>query len=303
MYNNYLPLPASVKQALADHAQWLGIIGDGAPTQSPARFSAVSPMQRFHMKNADLRHAWLAGAVCDGIDWYGANLDKVVAQGVYAGGADLWSASARWGVWDGAYLHQARMTDASFEGSSLRGARLDCAIAVRAVFLRSNLSGASMREADFKDADLQFADLRRADLTGSNLTDANMFGADVRGALIPRAHLGKNKSFILTERIEDDQHLVALQGSGLYFGRPVVEIDYPKRKTQQLQILTPGRTQHLTPRGIRILEKTLATVCMKRSRLEPWDNPGTQRMSELFASEGLRKKFLDGSLRREDIVQ
>jgi hypothetical protein len=79
----------------------------------------------------------------------------------------------------GAFLHDARLSDAQFRHSNLA---------------RAHLPGAQLQNADLKDVDLREANLQRARLTGANLReaylqDADLRGADLRDANLQAAHL------------------------------------------------------------------------------------------------------------------
>jgi Pentapeptide repeats (8 copies) len=74
----------------------------------------------------------------------------------------------------GAFLHNARLSNAQFRHSNLA---------------RAHLPGAQLENADLEDVDLRQANLQRVRLTGANLHEAHLQDADLRGADLRGANL------------------------------------------------------------------------------------------------------------------
>ena len=79
-------------------------------------------------------------------------------------------------------LSDARIHNSDQSESDLSHARLDRMVGGDSLFIRTNFSGASLREANLIDANLAKADLR-----GADLTRANLFRADVSQVLFDPA--------------------------------------------------------------------------------------------------------------------
>lgn len=85
-------------------------------------------------------------------------------------------------------LRGANLCDANLNGVNLRHADLRRANLCNANLFSADLSGANLREAD-----LCKARLNGADLSGANLCDANLVSADLSGADLRRAYLCNSK--------------------------------------------------------------------------------------------------------------
>lgn len=79
----------------------------------------------------------------------------------------------------GADFTQARLDGCDFSACDLRGARLERMAAGESLFVRADLSGASLRGANLIDANLS-----KSNLLGADLAQANLFRADVSQALL-----------------------------------------------------------------------------------------------------------------------
>lgn len=91
-------------------------------------------------------------------------------------------------------LNGAMLRETTFQRSDLTGASLTDADAYRAKFLsarldRARLDGARLIEADLTRADLSGASLKGADLRNAKLVGATMTGADLTGARLEGADL------------------------------------------------------------------------------------------------------------------
>lgn len=122
---------------LAEHARWLA----KAECSRRADLSGVELVNQsltgLDFRKADMRYAYMPGAVTLFSDFSGADLTG--------------------GVMYGADLSKAR-----FKGAKLTGA---------------NLANADLSRADLRDADLSGADLSGANLSGAGLSGANLTGA------------------------------------------------------------------------------------------------------------------------------
>jgi uncharacterized protein YjbI with pentapeptide repeats len=81
------------------------------------------------------------------------------------------------------------LMDPGYGGADLSGAIFDGAKCVQTYFNRTNLAGASFKEADCREADFTNADLRNADFTGADLRGAKMDNANTEGAVFTNARL------------------------------------------------------------------------------------------------------------------
>jgi hypothetical protein len=94
----------------------------------------------------------------------------------------------------GAFLHDARLSDAELRHTNLaraqmRQVHLEHCDLTDADLRRANMRDAHLTGADLEGAHLQRADLRGADLREADLKDANLNQADLRGATLHRARL------------------------------------------------------------------------------------------------------------------
>lgn len=105
-------------------------------------------------------------------------LGTSLAQALF-GGAALKQSSLRGVDLSRADLSGVRLDACDFSECGLQGARFDRAIGGESLFVRADLTGASLRDANLIDANLSKAVLSFADLSG-----ANLFRADVSQALI-----------------------------------------------------------------------------------------------------------------------
>ncbi len=86
-------------------------------------------------------------------------------------------------------LSGARLRDASFIRTDLSGSKLVEADSTRAKFINATLNGTVFDNAKLYEADLTKADLTEASLNGADLRLARLFRANLRGADLTGARL------------------------------------------------------------------------------------------------------------------
>ncbi|WP_020592573.1 pentapeptide repeat-containing protein [Kiloniella laminariae] len=91
--------------------------------------------------------------------------------------------------YDEVNLTGARLRDASFLRSSLKGADLTAISAFRVKFISTELQSAVFHSASLPEADFTKANLTAVDFTNANLKRARLFRANLRGANLTNAQL------------------------------------------------------------------------------------------------------------------
>lgn len=131
----------------------------------------------FDLSKKDFSEADLHGATLTDATLLGTRLDRANLEEANLYGADLTDAWLEEATLSGADLQHAMMTRAHLknavigEGADGKG---------------TNLSHATLVDADLRGACLAFADLRYAVLGGTDLAGAVLTGADLRGAVLER---------------------------------------------------------------------------------------------------------------------
>jgi len=133
------------------------------------------------LTHADLKKAWLLGALYDDSTKWPARFD-FINSGAFGPKANLRP-----------HLRQIRdylSTNMKkyLKGADLREIELSNAGMRRVDLEGANLSGAKLKGADLWWANLNNANLRGADLTGAKLWGADLTGADLNGAILTGAH-------------------------------------------------------------------------------------------------------------------
>jgi uncharacterized protein YjbI with pentapeptide repeats len=147
-----------------------------------------------NLTGARLFGTTLSGAVARDAILNRANLDVAVLRGTDLTGASLRDASMYATIMIGADLTGADASNARVI-AVLSDAKLPRARLVNAHMgadpgnqpmglMRTDLTGADLREADLTGADLRKTNLTRADLTGANVSGADVRGADLTGTIL-----------------------------------------------------------------------------------------------------------------------
>jgi uncharacterized protein YjbI with pentapeptide repeats len=127
----------------------------------------------------------------------GGNGGRIEAlQELNADGCPLVGVDASGAFLQRVYLQRARLLRSDFSGADMRDsnfafADFSDAQLSSANFRQSNLRGAGLQRADLEDADLAGADLSDADLTGATLGTADLSDADFSGAALDQADLSE----------------------------------------------------------------------------------------------------------------
>jgi uncharacterized protein YjbI with pentapeptide repeats len=100
--------------------------------------------------------------------------------------AHLWNAD-----FQGAYLAEADLRGADLAQANMKFAILDGALASKANFDRANLDGADLARADLRQASLPYVSLANATLADARLDNASFYGANLAGATLTRASVQK----------------------------------------------------------------------------------------------------------------
>jgi uncharacterized protein YjbI with pentapeptide repeats len=116
----------------------------------------------------------------------GAKFRYAQAYGAFLANAHLWRAD-----FEGAFLSDADLRGADLGQSSFRFALMDGARMNRANLDGATLNEADLRRADLRDANLSHAWLLRAILVDAQLEGASLYGARLTQATLTRANLGK----------------------------------------------------------------------------------------------------------------
>jgi uncharacterized protein YjbI with pentapeptide repeats len=126
----------------------------------------LSQVRGAHLKNSNFRYAQ--------------------AYGAFLAQADLWQAD-----FQGAFLPAADLRGANLAQSHLRFAILDQARMTHANLDRANLEGANLRRADLREANLSYGLLANTFLTDARMDGATLYGAQLTSTTAVRANLEK----------------------------------------------------------------------------------------------------------------
>lgn len=107
--------------------------------------------------------------------------------------AQLSGQDLRNGIFKGAYLALADLTEADLSGADLRKVNLRDASLLRTIVRGADFTGANLTEANLSGADLSGADLSGADLSDASLSEADLNFADFSGTNLTRANLSGAK--------------------------------------------------------------------------------------------------------------
>jgi uncharacterized protein YjbI with pentapeptide repeats len=141
-----------------------------------------------NLSGANLNLAWIMRA-----KFVKANLSRASLKGlVVSSGLEISLAEAP--TFTGADFSeasiQARLSRFDLRGANFSNARMGADMRNQSMgLMRTDLSGASLEEANFAGADLGRALLRFARLAGANFTGAKLVGADLSGADLTGANL------------------------------------------------------------------------------------------------------------------
>lgn len=116
------------------------------------------------------------------VNWRRCVFDRQQLQGVDLSGGELRDASFLRADLSGAVLVEAQAFRAKFVSTNLGGADLSKADLREADMTKADLSGARLVETDLRRTRLFDANLSGADLTGAKLEGADLFGANLSGA-------------------------------------------------------------------------------------------------------------------------
>jgi len=139
----------------------------------------VSSVRGAKLNNTSFRYAQAYGAFLANAHLWRANFQGAFLSDADLRGADLGQSTLRYAIMD-----RARLRSANLDRSDLDGANLD-----RADFRESNLSYCSLIDAILIDAQFQGATLYGAKLTNASMDRANLEKADVRSAYLDNANL------------------------------------------------------------------------------------------------------------------
>ena len=149
-----------------------------------------------HLDGRDLIEANLTGADIRHVDFTGANLQRAHLEHAWAtkarfDKAQLQNASLNHALIENATLKGAKLSDAKFDKAFATGARFDCADDGTCTELsNASLNQAQLQGASLNHAKLQGASLNQAELQGATLGLALFhLGADLRGACLAGAQL------------------------------------------------------------------------------------------------------------------
>ncbi len=149
----------------------------------PANWSGnddqVSSVRGAKLNNTSFRYAQAYGAFLANAHLWRANFQGAFLSDADMRGADLGQSTLRYAIMD-----RARLRGANLDRSDLDGTNLD-----RADFRESNLSYCSLVNAVLIDAQFQGATLYGAKLTNASMDRANLEKADVRSAYLDNANL------------------------------------------------------------------------------------------------------------------
>ena len=147
-----------------------------------------------NLTGARLFGTTLSGAVARDAILTRANLDVAVLRGTDLTGASLRDASMYATIMIGADLTGADasnarviavLSDAKLPHARLVNARMGADPGNQPMgLMRTDLTGADLREADLTGADLRKTNLTRADLTGATVSGADVRGADLTGTIL-----------------------------------------------------------------------------------------------------------------------
>ncbi|XBS68130.1 pentapeptide repeat-containing protein [Acerihabitans sp. KWT182] len=133
-----------------------------------------------------IKRARLNGQNLIKLDLKGQDLRAAHLRGANLRGADLREADLR-----GVNLSEADLQGVNLSGADLRGANLNRSQLRNAELLKTNISGATLRNAKLNNANLSGADLRGADLSKADLDMAYLVFANLTGAVLNKAVLSR----------------------------------------------------------------------------------------------------------------
>lgn len=139
----------------------------------------LTSLARINLRNANLQHADLSGAVLYRADLSEGNFANSVFHGSVLVQANLTRAKL-----EGAYLIETQLQGAILELANLRGVD-----APRAQFQGAFLVSANLENAKFYEANFQHASLEKAVLTNAELFTANLENAYLNAAILENAVL------------------------------------------------------------------------------------------------------------------
>ena len=173
----WTPSPEEIKQAIAEHKQWLEG-GQKDDVGKRASFMNADLIGCRQFQGEDLRKAVFYNA-----DLCRANLLETNLNEASLANAKLRNASMYKAQLQGSDLHLADLPQAWLEDAELQGARLTRANLRGAILDGAKLNGANLYKATLTDADLQDADL--TDVKG--LLSSQLARTDLSGATLPEA--------------------------------------------------------------------------------------------------------------------